>query len=108
MRKYLCAVLVAFGCFGAGLAAHAQQEGREEVYTVWVITTGSGPQRLYFGYGRTVELAEELAFRGCGDACTIVKSGPGCLTLVVNDQELYPAGCRNRAKPEAPGDSSNL
>lgn len=98
MRRLVSAVLVVFGCLAAAVGAHAQEE---EVYTVWVIRNGSGPQPFFFGYGRTLEFAEALAFRGCGNDCTIIKSGPGCVTITMHDEEFYPSGCRGRMKPEA-------
>jgi hypothetical protein len=104
MRNQVCAMLVAFGCAGTGLAAHAQDE---EIHTVWVIRNGSAPQPFFFGYGRTVEIAEGLAFRGCGADCTIIESGPGCVSIIMQNQAFYPRGCAGRLAPETPAEAPN-
>lgn len=94
MRKHATALAVIVACLGAG--AHAQAD----VYTVWVTKNGTGPQPFFFGYGRTVELAEKLAFDSCGDDCTILESGPGCISITVSNRELYPHGCVAASQPE--------
>lgn len=103
MRNIASVLLVVFGCLAANLAAHAQEE---EVYTVWVIRNGSGPQPFFFGYGRTLEFAAALAFRGCGEDCTMIKSGPGCVSITMQNEEFYPRGCGGRLAPKAPGEDA--
>jgi hypothetical protein len=104
MRNRVCALLVVFGCLGAGFGAHAQEE---DIYTVWVIRNGSGPQPFFFGYGRTPELAEQLAFRGCGEDCTVIESGPGCVSVTMHNEDFYPRGCGGRTAPEPSREEPN-
>lgn len=96
MRNHTAALLVAFDCLAAGFAAHAQ----EEVYTVWVIRNGDGPQPFFFGYGRTLEIAERIALGVCGEDCRILKSGRGCVSIVMQNEEFLPRGCVSGAAPE--------
>ena len=96
MRNFFAALLIACGCLAAGLAAHAQ----EEVYTVWVMRNGVGPQPFFFGYGRTLEIAERIALGVCGEDCRLLKSGRGCLSIVLQNQEFLPRGCVSNAAPE--------
>jgi hypothetical protein len=102
MRNLASALLAVFGCLGAGLGAHAQEE---DIYTVWVIRNGSGPQPFVFGYGRTLELAEAIAFRVCGEDCTVIKSGPGCVSITMQNEDFYPRGCGGRQEPDAPAEN---
>lgn len=98
MRNPSPAVLAILALLAAGTSAHGQQE----VYTAWVQRNGDGPQPFFFGYGRTPELAERLAFRSCGGDCTMLKSGPGCVSITMSGQEFYPRGCRIEPPPESP------
>ena len=96
MRNLFAALLVAAASLAAGFAAHAQKE----VYTVWVMKNGDGPQPFFFGYGRTLEIAERIALGVCGEDCRVLKSGRGCLSIVVQNQEFLPRGCVSNAAPE--------
>lgn len=95
MKNHIAAWLVVCGCLAAGFAAHAQ----EQVYTVWVIRNGDGPQPFFFGYGRTLEIAERIALGVCGEDCRVLKSGPGCLSIVMQNEEFLPRGCVSGAAP---------
>jgi hypothetical protein len=101
MRPRAAAWFVVLACLTSGPAAHAQ----EEVYTVWVTRNGSSPQPFFFGYGRTLDIAEKIAFRACGGDCTILKSGPGCVSITMANQEFYPRGCGDRNEPDVPTES---
>jgi hypothetical protein len=103
MRNRTFVLLVILGCLGANIVAHAQQE----VYTVWVTRNGNGPQPFFFGYGRTLDFAEKLAFRACGDDCTILKSGPGCVSIVMQKEEFFPRGCVAGLGPETTTEDAN-
>jgi hypothetical protein len=96
MKNHIAAWLVAFGCLAPCFAAHAQAE----VYTVWVIRNGDGPQPFFFGYGRTLEIAERIALGACGEDCRILKSGRGCISIVLQNEEFLPRGCVSNAPPE--------
>jgi len=90
--------------FAGNVAAQAQ----EEVYTVWVQRNGDGPQPFFFGYGRTMEFAEALAFRSCGSDCTILKSGQGCVSITMAGQAFFPRGCGLEPPPDPPSNDPEV
>ncbi len=98
MRLFSTALVVVFIWSGAGVAAYAQ----EGVYTAWVMRNGDGPQPFFFGYGRTLDLAEKIAHEACGPNCRILKSGPGCVSITMANQQFYPRGCGGRTDPPKP------
>jgi len=104
MRRQTPLLPVGLAFLGGAVAAQAQAE----VFTVWVQRNGDGPQPFFFGYGRTMEIAEALAFRSCGANCTILKSGRGCVSITMAGQEFFPRGCEVERSPETQAKDSEV